>query len=180
MTTTEASLGVKVDGPIKAMEQFFKGAHDHLEIVFVKGRLMWRLFVSERNPEPGHRVFDNDSINPAEWKFYVLDISPANADKMFTHADTAFREQRYDSIQARLSVAPPFLRSPKWCRIMFSMLPRSHPLDTGTYCAKMCCETLQIGGFCPLDARFVTSQDIIFSLESNIKKIAAITPAPFP
>ncbi len=165
-----------MEGPFDAMTSLFRGAHDHVELAFVVGLRCTRLFVSEATPVPSLREYRGCDVSPAEWFTYALDVDQEVAAALFAHVETVYAPGcglRYDSVGARLCVAPAFMRSERWCRFLFGRSPAKN----GTFCSKMACSALRTVGLCAdIDPDASSAQDVVTSLRRVLSRVSSVTP----
>ncbi len=150
-----------VDSDWKAIDATLKGAHDHLEIVFVTDAQRWRLFVSQKpNVQAGlYEFVAKDSFLTNSWRFYALRASPEETQRLFDAA--LILPGTYDWIAAYQTVAPRFLRQWPW-RLLFGDSP-----SDATYCARAVAKVLRAIDLCAELDDWPTSSDVIYSLRAS-------------
>ncbi len=150
-----------VNSSWKAIDATLKGAHDHLELVFISDSQRLRLYVTEKSEvEPGLYEIDARAFQKNAWRFYRLDLQDERVTKLCEAASQP--PGKYDWIAACQTVGPRFLRDWPW-RLVFGR----ETLQDATYCARAAARALKVVGLCVDLDDWPTSNDVIYSLRSS-------------
>lgn len=151
------------------MNAALRGAHDHCEIVFVRGPRVWRLLVTMGRP-PAFFETSLSSFEKRDWKCYLTLLPPREVDALFrVLSSTDFASQEFDWVAAYLAVAPPFMRRAP------TLLFGRPPLDNGTYCARAVARALRAVGLCEDLDDFCTSSDVVDAARPFLMRVSRVT-----